>query len=164
MRTQFELFGVSSAHCRCADHITSDVQFGHAGASASAKQETAAAKNAALRAAGAHVPTSFDDLGLYVSQVYRKLVDAGSIVLESEVPPPPVPIDFAWARELGLIRKPASFITSICDERGEELLYAGELALTIFCTVNSAFNKNYVASKLNLQLFTALRLCQVYIL
>lgn len=28
-------------------------------------------------------------------------------------------------QELGLIRKPASFMTSICDERGEELLYAG---------------------------------------
>lgn len=34
-------------------------------------------------------------------------------------------MDYAWARELGLIRKPASFMTSICDERGEELMYAG---------------------------------------
>jgi ATP citrate (pro-S)-lyase len=34
-------------------------------------------------------------------------------------------MDYAWARELGLIRKPASFMTSICDERGDELLYAG---------------------------------------
>ena len=43
----------------------------------------------------------------------------------SEVPPPPVPMDYNWARELGLIRKPASFITSISDELGQELLYAG---------------------------------------
>lgn len=28
-------------------------------------------------------------------------------------------------QELGIIRKPASFMTSICDERGSELLYAG---------------------------------------
>ena len=28
-------------------------------------------------------------------------------------------------QELGLIRKPSSFLSSICDERGEELLYAG---------------------------------------
>lgn len=28
-------------------------------------------------------------------------------------------------KELGLIRKPASFMTSISDERGQELLYAG---------------------------------------
>lgn len=34
-------------------------------------------------------------------------------------------MDFSWARELGLIRKPASFMTSISDERGQELLYAG---------------------------------------
>ena len=30
-----------------------------------------------------------------------------------------------WAQELGLIRRPAAFLSSICDERGEELLYAG---------------------------------------
>lgn len=28
-------------------------------------------------------------------------------------------------QELGLIRKSSSFMTSICDERGDELLYAG---------------------------------------
>ncbi len=28
-------------------------------------------------------------------------------------------------KELGLIRKPASFMSSICDDRGQELLYAG---------------------------------------
>uniref|UniRef100_A0A1I8FBK8 ATP citrate synthase n=1 Tax=Macrostomum lignano TaxID=282301 RepID=A0A1I8FBK8_9PLAT len=38
---------------------------------------------------------------------------------------PTVPMDYSWARELGLIRKPSSFMTSICDERGQELLYAG---------------------------------------
>ena len=36
-----------------------------------------------------------------------------------------VPMDFKWAQELGLIRKPAAFMSSICDECGEELLYAG---------------------------------------
>ena len=30
-----------------------------------------------------------------------------------------------FLQELGLIRKPASFMTSICDERGQELNYAG---------------------------------------
>ncbi|KAI6230659.1 ATP-citrate synthase [Aphelenchoides fujianensis] len=109
----------------CADHITSDVQFGHAGASANAKSETAAAKNEALRKAGAFVPESFNDLGLVIERVYKELVQQGTIVPQPEIPPPPVPMDYAWARELGLIRKPASFMTSICDERGEELLYAG---------------------------------------
>jgi hypothetical protein len=33
--------------------------------------------------------------------------------------------DVYLLQELGLIRKPASFMTSICDERGQELNYAG---------------------------------------
>ncbi|KHJ89599.1 CoA binding domain protein [Oesophagostomum dentatum] len=109
----------------CADHITSEVQFGHAGASANATRETAVAKNAALKAAGAHVPHSFNDLGKLIKKTFDDLVAKGVVKLRKEVPPPAVPMDYAWARELGLIRKPASFMTSICDERGEELLYAG---------------------------------------
>ncbi len=40
-----------------------EVQFGHAGACANSEEETAVTKNARLRAAGAHVPDSFNDLG-----------------------------------------------------------------------------------------------------
>lgn len=47
----------------CAQQFSSDVQFGHAGACAHADQETADAKNAAMRAAGILVPSSFDTLG-----------------------------------------------------------------------------------------------------
>ena len=61
----------------------------------------------------------------FFSDVYNSLVASGVIIPQPDVPPPPVPMDYAWARELGLIRKPASFMTSICDERGQELLYAG---------------------------------------
>ena len=57
--------------------------------------------------------------------MYNQLVQNGTIVVQAEVPPPTVPMDYAWARELGLIRKPASFMTSVSDERGQELLYAG---------------------------------------
>lgn len=35
-------------------------------------------------------------------------------------------------KELGLIRKPASFMTSICDERGQELIYAGMAITEVF--------------------------------
>lgn len=45
------------------------IQFGHAGASANAKAETATAKNLALKEAGAHVPNSFDDLGDEIAKV-----------------------------------------------------------------------------------------------
>jgi len=109
----------------CADMFTTDVQFGHAGASAGAQEETATSKNSALKVAGAEVPSSFDELGETIARVYADLVMKGVIVPKPEVPPPPVPMDYNWARELGLIRKPASFMSSISDERGQELLYAG---------------------------------------
>uniref|UniRef100_U5EZ83 ATP-citrate synthase n=1 Tax=Corethrella appendiculata TaxID=1370023 RepID=U5EZ83_9DIPT len=109
----------------CAGMFTSEVQFGHAGSCANSDRETATAKNKALAAAGAHVPDSFDTLGDLIESVYANLVKSGEIVPVEEVPPPTVPMDYSWARELGLIRKPASFMTSICDERGQELLYAG---------------------------------------
>ncbi|XP_072748775.1 ATP-citrate synthase [Anoplolepis gracilipes] len=109
----------------CASMFNSEVQFGHAGSIAHSNLETASAKNAALKAAGAYVPDSFDTLGDLIQNVYEKLVKDGTIVPKPEVPPPTVPMDYNWARELGLIRKPASFMTSICDERGQELLYAG---------------------------------------
>ncbi|KYM85598.1 ATP-citrate synthase [Atta colombica] len=109
----------------CASMFNSEVQFGHAGSIANSNLETASAKNAALKAANAYVPNSFDNLGDLIQTVYEQLVKDGIIVPEPEVPVPTVPMDYGWARELGLIRKPASFMTSICDERGQELLYAG---------------------------------------
>ncbi|KAF6724986.1 ATP-citrate synthase [Oryzias melastigma] len=109
----------------CATMFASEVQFGHAGACANQASETAVAKNQALRDAGAYVPKSFDELGDLIRTVYDELVASGTIVPAQEVPPPTVPMDYSWARELGLIRKPASFMTSICDERGQELIYAG---------------------------------------
>ncbi|XP_017866350.1 PREDICTED: ATP-citrate synthase isoform X1 [Drosophila arizonae] len=109
----------------CASMFTSEVQFGHAGSCANSDRETATAKNKALREAGAYVPDSFDTLGELIHHVYGELVKTGRIVPREEVPPPTVPMDYSWARELGLIRKPASFMTSICDERGQELIYAG---------------------------------------
>jgi len=109
----------------CASMFTSEVQFGHAGACANADRETAVEKNKALTAAGAVVPSSFDELLDTIRNVYRKLVEQGVVVPKEEVPPPTVPMDYSWARELGLIRKPASFLSTICDDRGQELLYAG---------------------------------------
>lgn len=109
----------------CSNMFTAEVQFGHAGSCANSDQETAVYKNAELKKAGAFVPSTFDDLGSTIKQVYDNLVARGDIVPAPEVPPPTVPMDYSWASELGLIRKPASFMTSICDERGHELLYAG---------------------------------------
>ena len=60
-----------------------------------------------------------------IGEVYQDLVKKGVIVPQPEVPPPPVPMDYNWAREVGLIRRPATFLTSITDERGDELMYSG---------------------------------------
>merc|ERR1719376_1499745 len=109
----------------CSDMFSTDVQFGHAGASAAGVRETATAKNKALKEAGAIVPDNFDCLGVKIAETYNGLVQVGAIVPQPEQPPPPVPMDYNWAREVGLIRRPASFVTSMTDERGDELMYSG---------------------------------------
>ena len=105
--------------------FTTDVQFGHAGSFANSNQETAKAKNEALAKAGVNVPSSFEEMPAVLSRVYEQLIQDGTLqpVIEPEVPK--IPIDYAWAQELGLVRKPASFISTICDDRGQELFYAG---------------------------------------
>ena len=109
----------------CASIFPYEVQFGHAGASARGDLETAAAKNSALAAAGAHVPKSFDAIGEKIYEVYDSLVKSGVIVPKPEPAAPKIPMDYSWAKRLGLIRKPASFISTISDDRGDELTYAG---------------------------------------
>lgn len=74
-------------------------------------------------------------------EVYEQLVTAGVIIPQPEKEPPTVPMDYKWAQELGLIRKPSSFMTSICDERGEELLYAGMPISDVF-KVSDILNDN----------------------
>ncbi|ORY83471.1 citrate synthase-like protein [Leucosporidium creatinivorum] len=109
----------------CAKMFATDVQFGHAGSMANSDLETAEAKNNAMRAAGFIVPPTFEDLPEVLKSTYEKLVASGDIVPKPEVNPPSIPIDYKWAQELGMVRKPAAFISTISDERGQELLYAG---------------------------------------
>lgn len=78
-----------------------------------------------MRAAGFIVPPTFEDLPQVLKETYDKLVAEGSIQPKPEVAPPQIPIDYKWAQELGMVRKPAAFISTISDERGQELLYAG---------------------------------------
>lgn len=109
----------------CAKLFQTEVQFGHAGALANSETETADAKNLALKKAGVYVPDTFEALPDLLRQLYQSLVDQKIIVPQPEPEVPKVPIDYSWAQELGLIRKPASFVSTICDDRGQELLYAG---------------------------------------
>ncbi|KAI0219284.1 ATP citrate lyase subunit 1, partial [Massospora cicadina] len=116
----------------CAKMFQTDVQFGHAGSMANSNLETADAKNAALREAGAIVPETFEDMPKSLDVVYRKLVQDGTIVPRPEPETPKIPIDYAWAVELGLVRKPAAFVSTISDDRGQELLYAGMRISDVF--------------------------------
>ncbi|OXB71538.1 UNVERIFIED_CONTAM: hypothetical protein H355_003490 [Colinus virginianus] len=109
----------------CASLFPTEVSFGHAGAWAGSSAEHAAAKNAALREAGAFVPKSFQEFGKAIRQVYVQLVKQGVIVPQREEQVPRIPVDYAWAKKLGLVRKPKGFISTISDDRGEELVYAG---------------------------------------
>ena len=109
----------------CAKVLPGQVQFGHAGAKANSAEETADAKNEALRKAGVIVPTSFDDYHLKIKETFERLVKEGKTTPAKEVTPPNVPIDYAQARAEGLVRRPTNFISTICDERGEVHNYCG---------------------------------------
>merc|ERR1711988_1482823 len=64
----------------CASCFATEVQFGHAGAQARGDAETAAAMNAAMKAAGINVPSSFDELPGVIEAVYTSMVEEGEIV------------------------------------------------------------------------------------
>ena len=98
-----------------AKHFSSGVQFGHAGASANADEETAVAKNKAMKEAGIYVPESFNDLPKVINEVYTKLKNEGVI---KDIPEPEI-------NEIPKIRKAKNFVCTISDDRGEEATYAG---------------------------------------
>merc|ERR1719420_358841 len=85
-----------------------------------------------MRAAGIHVPNSFDELPALIEKVYTQMVEEGEIEEVPEAETPAVPVDFTWAKKLGLVRKPAAFVSSIADDRGEELKYCGVQISEVF--------------------------------
>ena len=98
-----------------AQHFSSGVQFGHAGASANAERETAVYKNKAMKEAGIYVPDSFNDLPKTIKEVYEKLKAEGVI---QDIPEPEI-------NNIPKIRRSKQFICTISDDRGEEATYAG---------------------------------------
>jgi len=98
-----------------AKHFSTGVQFGHAGASANADAETAAAKNVAMAEAGIHVPASFNDLPATIQKVFGELKANGTI---QDIPEPELKI-------VPKVRKAKEFICTISDDTGEEATYAG---------------------------------------
>ncbi|CAK0786660.1 ATP-citrate synthase beta chain protein 1 [Coccomyxa viridis] len=109
----------------CAKLFKSEVQFGHAGAKSGGQAESAQAKNAALKEAGAVVPDSFEAFEGAIKATYNKLVAEGTLVPQPDVPPPSVPMDLEAAKKAGKVRVPTNVVSSICDDRGEEPTYNG---------------------------------------
>ena len=107
----------------CATVFPSEVQFGHAGAKSGDAKEGAKAKNRELKAAGAVVPDSFDDFGEKIKDVYEKLKKDGLVQEFPEPEVPRLPMDFKDAVERGIVRRPTSVISTVSDERGDELTY-----------------------------------------
>ena len=70
--------------------------------------ESATEKNTALAAAGAVVPPTFDKFGEKIKEVYDGLLRKGVIKRMIEPETPKVPMDYTWAKKLGLVRKPAN--------------------------------------------------------
>src|ERR1700744_1021538 len=61
----------------CASMFKTEVQFGHAGASANSQLETALIKNQKMKEAGFFVPDTFEDMPKVLSDLYQKLVKQG---------------------------------------------------------------------------------------
>jgi ATP citrate (pro-S)-lyase len=112
----------------CAPLFGGEVQFGHAGArSGGGDREGAAAKNAALKAAGATVPDSFEGLEAAIGAAFRAGVDGGRIKPAPPAPPArALPADLGAALRAGAVRVPTNVVCTISDDRGEEPTYAGE--------------------------------------
>ncbi len=110
----------------CAKVFPTEVQFGHAGAKANKDEETADAKNKALKDTGATVPSSFDDFGEKIREVYESTVkkNKNHKNLEKEETPK-VPMDYDKAVKEGIVRRPTNFTSTISDDRGDEPEYAG---------------------------------------
>lgn len=110
----------------CAKVFPQEVQFGHAGArSGGGDKESAAAKNSALKEAGALVPTSFDGLETLIAETFQSLVSSGQHTPKPEPPVPHLPQNYTGALKEGRVRRETGIASSICDDRGEEPTYAG---------------------------------------
>lgn len=102
-----------------AEHLSSDIQFGHAWAKANGEIEQASYKNEYLRKAWAYVPESYDSFGEMIEHVHTT-VHWGTVDTSRDIPE-------AIQAKLHILetRKKTNFTSTISDERGDELLYNG---------------------------------------
>ncbi|KAA8493699.1 ATP-citrate synthase beta chain protein 1 [Porphyridium purpureum] len=104
---------------------SSEVQFGHAGAKSGSADESAEAKNDALRKAGVIIPQSFEGLSDCIDATFKKLVAEGKHVPVPEREPRTLPKDFGSALKQGELRVSTNIVCTTTDDRGEEPKYCG---------------------------------------
>jgi ATP citrate (pro-S)-lyase len=109
----------------CASIFPSEVQFGHAGAKSGEETESAQAKNQALMGAGVVVPESYEGLPKAITDTYDDLVSKGIVKPSADSDPPDMPMNYRDALKEEKVRRPTGFLSTICDDRGEEPTYAG---------------------------------------
>ena len=105
-----------------AESLTETIQFGHAGAMANSADETAVAKLAALKKAGAQVPHDYAGLEKLLHEV---AVQEGIGAISAATTPPVLPQDFAQLMKRGELRYPKRIVSSISKKRGGDETYFG---------------------------------------
>lgn len=115
----------------CATMFKTEVQFGHAGAKSGSAAVSAQAKNNAFKAAGAHVPDSFDAFGELIGKVFRETTNQPNFVAGGGSSPRPTVEGYPTAQEVSQrmfdfkTRKSTNIISTISDDRGDEPKYCG---------------------------------------
>jgi len=113
----------------CQEVLPRGMKFGHAGAKEGVRGEGSARNKAeALRRAGAIVPKTFGALGPAIKETYEELLDKKIIVPVKEIPVeqlPKWPKSIEEAIKTGEVMVQPLFKSTICDDRGDEPLYAG---------------------------------------
>nr|XP_043609417.1 ATP-citrate synthase beta chain protein 1-like isoform X2 [Erigeron canadensis] len=80
----------------------------------------------ALKDAGAIVSSSYETFEVSIKQTFNKLTEEGKIVpIIKEVTPPQIPEDLTTAMKSGKVRVPTRIVSTISDERGVDVQYAG---------------------------------------
>lgn len=102
-----------------AEQLPAEIQFGHAGAKANSKEESASYKNTKLREAGAFVPASFDQFGWLVQSVFAEQFGFAPEKLTHTEHPQIIRNKCALLQK----RKKTNFTSTISNEKDSELTY-----------------------------------------
>lgn len=102
-----------------ADLLSTDIQFGHAGADAHSNYEKATFKNSYMASVGIHVPQSWEKIEIILKNIAQEYqIEESSDIIE-----PKIILSFDEASKEGLVRKQANFFSSISNEKGTEVTY-----------------------------------------